>query len=100
MKPLWLLPLLTLAGCVEDPHLPFAADFGNSVATNIAAQVVNPTPHPEGPATTDGKRMSDAMNRYRAGKVYPPIPPIDAVVKEGAPPDQSNFPPGGNGPAQ
>jgi len=87
MKPVWLISLLALAGC-EDPHLPFAPGFGNAVATNIAAQVVNPTPHAEGPApATDGKRIGDAIERYRTGKVYPPIPAINAVVKEGSAPD-------------
>ena len=101
MKPVWLLPLLALAGCVEDPHVPLVADFGNSVATNIAAQTINPLPHATGPApATDGKRIGDAIQRYRTGKVYPPIPPIDAVVREGSAPNQPSSPPGGNGPEQ
>lgn len=101
MKHILLLPLLALAGCADDPHMPLAADFGNSVATNIAAQTVNPLPHAVGPApATDGKRIADAIQRYRTGKVYPPIPPIDAVVKPGAAPDQPSFPPGGNGSMQ
>jgi type IV pilus biogenesis protein CpaD/CtpE len=73
--------------------MPIVADFGNSVATNIAAQVVNPLPHAVGPApTTDGKRIGDAIERYRTGKVYPPVPPIEAVVKEGSAADQPGFP--------
>ena len=101
MKPVWLLPLLALAGCVEDPHMPLVADFGNSVATNIAAQTINPLPHATGPApATNGKRIGDAMERYRTGKVYPPIPPIDAAVRTGRAPDQPILSPGSSGPGE
>ena len=88
MNRLLLLPLFALAGCA-DPHEPLNADFGNSVATNMAAQIINPGPNMTvRPAVSNGRRMSDAMERYRAGRVYPPIPAIEAVVKQGAAPDQ------------
>ncbi len=77
MNRLLLLAILTLAACV-DPHPPLSPDFGNAVNANIAAQVINPNPLVAGPADTDGQRVSDAMSRYRAGKVTRPQPPLEA----------------------
>ena len=88
MNRLLLLPLLGLAACT-DPHMVLAPDFGNSVASNIAAQVDNPAPNTSTDVhMSDGRRMSDAIERYRTGHVYPPIPPLQSVIKEGAAPDQ------------
>jgi hypothetical protein len=88
MKLLRLLPLFALAGCT-DPHFPINPSFGNSVTANMAAQIINPVPRAVYPdPTTNGKRMSDAMQRYRTERVYPPIPPIEAVVRQGLAPDQ------------
>jgi hypothetical protein len=87
MNRLLLLPLLGLAAC-NNPPAPLAPDFGNSVTTNIAAQVDNPAPNMSTAGhMSDGKRISDAMERYRTGHVYPPIPPLQSVVKEGTAPD-------------
>jgi type IV pilus biogenesis protein CpaD/CtpE len=77
MNRLLLLGILTLAACA-DPHQPLSRDFGNAVNANIAAQVVNPHPLITGAADTDGQRVSDAMNRYRTGKVTRPQPPLEA----------------------
>jgi hypothetical protein len=98
MNRLLLLPMLALAGCA-DPHEPLVPDFGNSVATDMAAQIINPGPNTgTGTFTSDGKRMSDALERYRTEHVYPPLPAIEAAVKAGsAPPDQ---PAPTNAPAQ
>ena len=86
MNRLWLLPALALGGCA-DPHLPLAPDYGNAVATNMAAQIINPAPNTTyREPVTNGERMTDAMDRYRTGKVYPPLPPIAPVVQEGAAP--------------
>jgi len=95
MNRLLLLPLLGLAACT-DPHMVLAPDFGNSVTTNIAAQVDNPAPNMRTDVpVSDGKRISDAMQRYRTGHVYPPIPPLRSVIKEGVAPDQPPpLPPG------
>jgi type IV pilus biogenesis protein CpaD/CtpE len=88
MNRLILLPLFVLASCA-DPHEPINADFGNAVTTNMAAQIINPGPNTTvRSATVDGRRMNDAIERYRTGRVYPPIPAIEAVVKQGAAPDQ------------
>jgi len=88
MNRLLLLPLLGLAAC-SDPHMVLAPDFGNSVTSNIAAQVDNPAPNTSTYGhLSDGRRISDAMQRYRTGHVYPPIPPLQSTVKEGAAPDQ------------
>jgi hypothetical protein len=88
MKLLRLLPLFALVGCTN-PRLPLNPSFGTSVTANMAAQIINPVPRATYPApTTDGRRMADAMERYRTERVYPPIPPIEGVVKEGQAPDQ------------
>jgi hypothetical protein len=88
MNRLILLSLVALAGCA-DPHEPLNADFGNAVTTDMAAQIINPGPNTSArPATSDGRRISDAMERYYTGRVYPPISAIEAVVKPGTAPDQ------------
>jgi type IV pilus biogenesis protein CpaD/CtpE len=88
MNRLLLLPLLGLAACT-DPHMVLAPDFGNSVASNIAAQVDNPAPNMRTDVhMSDGKRMHDAIERYRTGHVYPPIPALEPTVKEGRAADQ------------
>ncbi len=76
MKRLIMLAVLALAAC-EDPHRPLSRDFGNAVNANIAAQVINPNPT-VGVADTDGQRVSDAMERYRTGKVHRPLAPLEA----------------------
>ena len=65
---------LALAGCQN--REPLAADFGNSVNANIAAQVVNPAPASRGPNDGDGTRMANAIDRYRTNKVYKPTSPL------------------------
>lgn len=93
MKRLLLLPLLGLAACSTDPHEILAPDFGNAVSSNIAAQVDNPAPNTNTSIhTSDGQKMHDAIERYRTGHVYPPIPALEPTVKEGKAPDQP--PPG------
>lgn len=93
MKRLAFLSLCGLAACSE-AHKPLSDDFGNSVATNMAAQIVNPGPNMrEQYPTTDGRRSNDALERYRTGHVYPPVPPIEAVVKEGAAPTEAQSAP-------
>jgi hypothetical protein len=87
MKHFWLLPLLALGACA-DPHMPLNPNFGESVAANMAAQIINPVPANRPPPTTNGKRVGDAMQRYRTERVYPPIPPISSSVKEGEAPVQ------------
>jgi type IV pilus biogenesis protein CpaD/CtpE len=87
MKHVWLLPALALCACT-DPHQPFNPSFGDAVRANMAAQIINPVPRADPDPVTDGKRMSDAMQRYRTEKVYPPIPPIEATVRQGKAPDQ------------
>jgi len=99
MKLLRLLPLFALAGCT-DPRLPLNPSFGTAVTANMAAQIINPVPRAAYPApTTDGRRMSDAMERYRTERVYPPIPPIEGVVKQGQA-DQPSAPAPASGPMQ
>ncbi len=76
MKRAIFLVLFGVAGCwigPVDPHKPLSADFGNSVGTDIAAQVVNPTPV-SGLAETDGVRIGNAMRRYYTNRVYVPQP--------------------------
>ena len=72
------LPILLLAGlggCVYNPHEDFAADYGEAVNANIAAQVVYPVPvRPRGPAINNGIRMDSAYQRYETNRVYRPAP--------------------------
>jgi type IV pilus biogenesis protein CpaD/CtpE len=77
MKRFVLLAGLAVAACT-DPHQPLSADFGNAVNTNIAAQVVNPTPAMAGSNDTDGQRAGSAVNRYRTNRVYQPHLPLEA----------------------
>ena len=76
MNRLTLLCLLALGACA-DPYLPLSPDFGNSVVSNIAAQVVNPNPRVAGPAETDGQRAANAIDRYRNNQVYEPHLPLE-----------------------
>ncbi len=89
MNRLLLLPLLGLAACSTDPHMVLAPDFGNSVESNIAAQVDNPAPNTSTDGhLSDGMRIAGAIERYRTEHVYPPIPPLRSTIKEGVAPDQ------------
>jgi len=88
---------LALAGCA-DPHEPLAYDFGNSVRANIAAQVINPLPNMTTElATTDGKRIENALHRYRTNTVYPPRPESGLALIDngtnGVPPSATGAPP-------
>ncbi len=76
MKRLVLVAGLALVGCA-DPHQSLSPDFGNAVAANIAAQVVNPAPAMAGATDTDGQRVNNAINRYRTNKVYTPHLPLE-----------------------
>jgi hypothetical protein len=75
MKRIILLAGLALAACA-DPHAPLAPDFGNAVAANMAAQVVNPAPPPLGVAETSGQRLDNAIDRYNANREYQPRLPL------------------------
>ncbi|GGF14299.1 hypothetical protein GCM10011611_20080 [Aliidongia dinghuensis] len=76
MKRLILLVGLALSGCA-DPHEPLSRDFGNAVNSNIAAQVINPTPQWSGDPSTNGQRVDNAVNRYLNNKVYRPLLPLE-----------------------
>jgi hypothetical protein len=97
MKKLLAASLLVLAGCQQAPTT-LAPDFGNAVTSNMAAQVINPTPYtgPQYP-NTDGKKIGDAVERYRTGNVIPPQPPIESVVQEGKAPVDVNVHSSGGG---
>lgn len=75
MKRLILLAGLAVAACA-DPHAPLAPDFGNAVAANMAAQVVNPTPRPLGVAESSGQRLDNAIGRYDANREFQPRLPL------------------------
>jgi type IV pilus biogenesis protein CpaD/CtpE len=77
--------LAGLAGCADNAQVRMASDFGNAVNSNIAAQLVNPMPnYRTDMPLTDGRRVSDGIQRYRTNRVTPLIPPIESAVKEGA----------------
>jgi hypothetical protein len=84
------LPILLLAGlggCVYNPHEDFAADYGEAVNANIAAQVVYPVPlQPRRPAVNNGIRMESAYQRYETNRVYRPgpAPALQAATGPGA----------------
>ena len=93
MKPFFFFPLVLLAGCA-DPHQPLSADFGNSVATNVALQTINPLPPADGVADSDGQRVGAAIDRYRADRVHQPHLPFESGRLYAPPPiePQSQMP--------
>lgn len=95
MKAMFLFPLALLAGCA-DPHQPLSADFGNSVATNIALQTINPLPPTDGIAASDGERVGAAVDRYRTDRIHQPHLPLEGGKLYAPPPVdmQSLLPPG------
>jgi hypothetical protein len=72
------LPILLLAGlggCVYNPHVNMAPDYGESVHANMASQVVNPVPlRLSGPPISNGIRMDSAYVRYQNNRMYRPGP--------------------------
>ncbi len=82
MKPIvFALALgIGLTACTDN-RAPLSPDFGNAVRTNISRQVVNPEPR-TGNAdwSSNGERGVSANERYRKGRVYPPIPPYKPVA--------------------
>jgi type IV pilus biogenesis protein CpaD/CtpE len=86
-----VIAVAAVAGCSNSQ--PIAPDFGNAVASNIAAQVVNPAPiMGSQDFDTSGQRMGSAMERYNRNKVYAPQPPVSSVAPVGVappPPDTS-----------
>jgi hypothetical protein len=89
MNRLLILPLMGLAACSSDPHVVLTPDFGNAVASNIAVQLDNPAPNTDTSVhTSDGRRIYDAIQRYRTGHIYPPVAALEPIVKEGKAPVQ------------
>jgi hypothetical protein len=76
MKRFVLLAAFALVACA-DPHQPLSQDFGNSVAADIAAQVVNPKPALAGSNDSDGQRVGNAIDRYRTNKIIKPHLPLE-----------------------
>ncbi len=70
------LPILLLAGlggCVYNPHVDMAPDYGEAVHANMASQVVYPLPlQPTGRSASNGVRMDSAYQRYQTNRIYKP----------------------------
>ncbi len=66
---------VALGGCQTPPGFePEAAEFGNAVRQNAAAQLANPEPVPAAaPVELDGHRAALMIGRYKADKVEPPM---------------------------
>jgi type IV pilus biogenesis protein CpaD/CtpE len=65
---------LTLAACDLTPQRSISPDFGLATRHNMAAQIINPAPDDsDAQADHDGRRAGDAWDRYRSGKVTPPV---------------------------
>ena len=78
-----LVAAAALAGCTNDQ--PLERDFGNSVVSNDATEIVNPVPLAGSQDfDTSGKRMVSAMDRYNRGKAYPPVPALSSIAPVGA----------------
>jgi len=74
---------LALVACapVDEP----SPGFGNAVRQNMAAQIINPDPHPNDlpPPEFDGERTKDAFERYREGKVKRPVTLDTTTISKG-----------------
>jgi hypothetical protein len=83
-----VIAVAAVGGCASNSQ-PISADFGNAVASNIAAQVVNPLPLTGSQEfDTSGQRMGSAMERYNRNRVYPPQPPVSSVAPVGVAQEQ------------
>jgi hypothetical protein len=91
---------LALAGCSTDPYLDnrdsVSLQFGDAVASNKAAQTIDPWP----PYVTDtriganGQRSAAAVDRYHKGMILPPVPATtSSIATGGAAPTASNSAP-------
>ncbi len=92
-----------LAGCSDiylDHRDTVGLSGGDAVAANEITQMVDPWPRGSGNNNIafNGQRMQTAVERYRTGRVVPPIPAttsgIDVAPAEGAAPAALSAPPG------
>jgi hypothetical protein len=84
-----MITAVVLAGCSNDR--PLSSDFGNAVVSNVASEVVNPTPLAGSQDfDTSGRRMVSAMERYNRNKVTPPVPAVSSVAPVGTVPQQQS----------
>ncbi len=68
----FLAPLL-LAACAERYEQPISyTPHGNAIRTNMAAQIINPTPPAPRVPVSDAARAALAIERYRTDEVKDP----------------------------
>ena len=77
-----------LGGCTVDPKtgelVKPVPELGEASRQTLMAQVVNPDPRYEGPATSNGVQAERAIEAYREGKVEVPQTPNPAVSVGGS----------------
>ena len=68
--------ILLIAGCNQSTDLAArnVPGFGDSVHTNMAVQIINPSPDYTGlgPPSMSGVRAAGALKRYQEGEVIKP----------------------------
>lgn len=83
----FLALLAVIAGCSDVHTETLAPDFGSSVRSNVAAQVVNPQPLLDSrPAEENGQRAFGAIDRYRRDRTTPLLPPYASDIPAPAAP--------------
>jgi len=75
-----------LAGCSDiylDRREPIALSGGDAIAANEATQMVDPWPPSAGNKNIafNGQKMQVAVERYRTGRVIPPINATTSVIE-------------------
>jgi len=95
----------TLAGCSEnywDRRETVALGAGDAIAGNEVTQTVDPWPPQSGNRNIafNGQKMQSAVERYRTGKVIPPVDPqdLESTNQSGQTINQTTVNAGGNAP--
>jgi hypothetical protein len=86
-----------LGGCTQadqylDRREAVSLSAGDAVAANQATQIVDPWPAYSGDKNLafNGQKMQSAVERYRTGKVAPPVDPMNLESTNDAGSGQSN----------
>lgn len=82
------LGIVALSGCTIDPKtgdlVPPKPELGEASRQTFLAQVVDPDPRYEAPATSSGVQAARALEAYRKGTVEEPQAPSPTVSMGGS----------------